>query len=460
MTDSVRLGWKWLVGLFILVVLFIPPRRYAVPANLGFELDPYRLVVAVILFVWLMAALSDREMRLRPSGLLGPLLIFGLGVVGSLGANPGRVSLYETSVVKVLSVLIGFFLIFFLLVNVLRTRESCESALRVLVLGGAVLAVLAIIERKTGWSPFTDLSHYIPFIKPSEGIEELRGVGYVDEWRGIRALGSAEHPIALGALLAMLAPIAAGLAVVKRQAIWLVCLVLLVMGSFASNARTPVLMLFAWAIMFTILRWSDAKRFIPFALVAFAMIHLVMPGAMGTLRASLDPTQILAEQNSRPDSNLAAGRFADLGPSFDEFGQKPIFGYGFGTRISTGPMANTRLLDDQWLGTLLDTGLVGVIGFAWLLGRYIRRVAAASRLTDVDGAVLAGLASAVFAFAIGMFTYDALSFTQVSLVLFALLAIGSALVLAADPVIEVAESRQQAPPLQPQFSPRPVGRVS
>jgi O-Antigen ligase len=453
-TDSLRLEWKWLVGLFLLVVLFIPPRRYEVPAGLPFELDPYRLVVAGLLVVWLLSALSQEEMRLRSSGLVGPLLIFGLAVAGSLAANLHRVSAYETNVVKLLSVLVGYFLVFFLLVNVLRTRQSCESALRVLVLGGAILAVLAIVERKTGWSPFTDLNHYIPFIQPSAN-DQLDATGAVDVERGFRAVGSAEHPIALGALLAMLAPIAAALAVVRRQAIWLACLLLIVMGSFASNSRTPVLMLFAWALMFTILRWKDAKRFVPFALVAFAMIHLVMPGALGALRSTFDPSRILAEQSARPDSRLAAGRIADLGPSFEEFRQKPVFGYGFGTRISTGPEANTRLLDNQWLGTLLDTGLVGVIGFGWLLGRYIVRMSSASRSTGEDGIVLAALASAVFAYAVSMFTFDALSFTQVTLVLFVLLAIGSALVLAAEPIMQVSPEDRLATP-RPRFLPIPA----
>ena len=253
----------------------------------------------------------------------------------------------------------------------------------------------------------------------------------------------------------MLAPIAAALAVSKRQRIWIVCLALIVMGSFASNSRTPVLMLFAWALMFTALRWNDAKRFIPLALVAFGMVHLAMPGALGTLRASLDPSLVVAEQSSKPDSQIAAGRFADLGPSLEESLQKPAFGYGFGTRITIGPQANTRLLDNQWLGTLLDTGLIGVIGFGWLLGRYIVRMSSASRRSGADGVVLAALASAVFAYAVGMLTYDALSFTQVSLVLFVLLAIGSALVLAADPIIQVFEGRPAGTP-RPHFSPQPV----
>jgi hypothetical protein len=450
-TGSLRLEWRWLIGFFLLVVLFIPPRRYEVPAGLPFELDPYRLLVAGLLALWFLAALSDDGMRLRRSGLAGPLLIFGLAVVGSLAVNPGRASAYEANVAKSLSVLIGFFLVFFLLVNVLRTRAACETALGVLVLGGAILAVLAIVERKTGWSPFTELSRYVPLIQPSVSADPAT-TGYVAEWRGIRALGSAEHPIALGALLAMLSPIAAGLAVLKRHWIWFVCLGVIVTGSFASNSRTPVLMLFAWALMFTALRWSDAKRFIPLALIAFVMVHVAMPGALGTLRASLDPSLVVAEQSSKPDSQVAAGRIADVGPSFEEFLQKPAFGYGFGTRITIGPEANTRLLDNQWLGTLLDTGLIGVIGFGWLLGRYIVRMSSASLRSGVDGVVPAALASAVFAYAIGMLTYDALSFTQVSLVLFVLLAIGSALVLAADPIIQVFEKGRPAVMPEPYFS--------
>jgi polysaccharide biosynthesis protein PslJ len=458
-TRSLRIEWRWLVGLLLLVVLFIPPRRYAIPAGLPFELDPYRLVVAGLIIAWLLSALSDKDLRLRRSALAAPLLVFGVAVIGSLAANPSRVSEYQTDVVKLLSVLVGFILVYHFVVNVVRTRAACENALAVLVLGGATLAVLAIVERKTGWSPFTDLAHYLPFIEASTTIDPDARAS-IQDYRGTRALGSAEHPIALGALLAMLAPVAAALAVVKRKPIWIVCLVLLVVGSFATVSRTPVLMLFAWALVFTTLRWADAKRFIPAALAAFALIHLAMPGALGSLRSSLHPATVLQEQRAAQESRLAAGRIADLGPSFEEFRQKPVFGSGFGTRVTVGDRANARLLDNQWLGTLLDTGLVGVIGLAWLLGRYIVRTALASLRAGTDGVMPAALASAVFSYAVGMFTFDALAFTQVTLILFVLLAIGSALVLAAEPVIEVFERRRPAATPPPHVSLRPVDEVS
>ena len=435
---SLRIDWKWPVGFLLFVILFVPPRRYAIPAGLPFELDPYRLVVALLIVVWLLAALSDPELRLRKSGLEGPLVIFALGVVGSIGSNPARVASYETDVVKQLSVLIGYFLVFYLLINVLRTREACESAVMVLVVGCSVLAVLAVIEQKTGWSPFTHMERYLPFVEPS-GLDVKAAGEAIGEGRGNRAFGSAEHPIALGAMLAMLAPVAAALAVTRRRKIWMVCLALLVVGSFGTLSRTPVLMMLAWGPMMMLLRWRDMKRFVPLAVAALAVIHLVMPGTLGVLRSSLNVTAIIQEQSGQPQSRLASGRIADLGPSLEEFSQKPVFGSGFGTRITTGPRANARLLDDQWLGTMLDTGLVGLIGLAWLMLRFVTRTAFASLRLGADGVLVAALASAVLAYAIGMFTYDALAFTQVTLVLFILLAVGSALVLASDPVLDTAE---------------------
>ena len=116
-------------------------------------------------------------------------------------------------------------------------------------------------------------------------------------------------------------------------------------------------------------------------------------------------------------------------------GREAVAGQGTGTRIVIGERKNTRLLDNQWLGTLLDAGLLGVVGFAWLLGRFVVRLSVASFRAGEDGVLLAALAAAVFSYMVGMFTYDALSFTQVTVVLFVLLGIGSSLALAREPVL-------------------------
>ena len=418
------------MGFLLLVVLFVPPRRYAFPVSLPFELDPYRLLVIGLVFALSLSALSDERFRFRASGLEAPLFLFAVGVAGSLAANPARFSTYQSEVVKTLAVLAGYFVVFYLVVNLVRTRQACETVLTTLVLGGGVLAVLAIVERRAGWSPFVGLDRYLPFLQ-STSIDQL-----LIRDGAARTIGSAEHPIAFGALLVMLAPVAAALAVRTRKPIWIACLGLLVIGSFATASRTAVLMLFSWGLLLLILRWTEMKRFIPLALASVAMINFIMPGTLGALGATFrNPAGAVKEQQGLPNDESSAGRVADLGPSFEEFRQKPVLGVGIGTRITVGERKNARLLDNQWLGTLLEVGLAGLIGLAWLLGRFIVRLSVASFRTRVDGVLLAGLASAVFSYLVGMFTYDALTFTQVTVVLFVLLGVGSSLVLAPEPVL-------------------------
>ena len=85
------LGWTSLVGLLCVVILFIPIRRYSLPGGLPFELEPYRLLVILVVAGWTLSLLSDRSVRMRRTGLEGPLALFGLAVVGSLAFNIHRI---------------------------------------------------------------------------------------------------------------------------------------------------------------------------------------------------------------------------------------------------------------------------------------------------------------------------------------------------------------------------------
>ena len=96
---------------------------------------------------------------------------------------------------------------------------------------------------------------------------------------------------------------------------------------------------------------------------------------------------------------------------------------------TTGPDPNARILDDQWLSSLLNTGFVGVLSLAWLFTRFIRDVGRRARHErTIDGWLLIALVASVAAFSVGMFTFDALAFTQVTFVFFVILALGSVLV--------------------------------
>ena len=65
------LQWHILLALTILVILFIPIKRYALPGHLPLDFEPYRLVVTVVVAGWVTSLLVDPRVRLRASGFEG-----------------------------------------------------------------------------------------------------------------------------------------------------------------------------------------------------------------------------------------------------------------------------------------------------------------------------------------------------------------------------------------------------
>ena len=135
-----------------------------------------------------------------------------------------------------------------------------------------------------------------------------------------------------------------------------------------------------------------------------------------------------------------------------------MLGQGFGTRVvdDDGDAARANILDNQWLGTLLETGAVGFFGWAWFFVRVVRKFGAEARRDDSErGWLLASLAAGVAAFAVGMLTFDAFSFIQVTFLLFILVGLGSALLAERPTPLAMRTTQSRNRPR----SPRPVPDV-
>src|SRR5918999_2080826 len=102
--------WRHVLVALVLVILFIPIRRYRLPVDLSFELEPYRVLVALILAGWGAALLVDPRVTLRRSGFERPLALIVLVVFASVLANPGEVGAVESTVVKAIMFLLSFIL--------------------------------------------------------------------------------------------------------------------------------------------------------------------------------------------------------------------------------------------------------------------------------------------------------------------------------------------------------------
>jgi polysaccharide biosynthesis protein PslJ len=434
------LTWSTLLSAMILVILFVPIKRYTLPGNMPFDLEAYRLLVVVVLWLWITSLLIDSRVTLRRSGFEGPLAAVVLVAFASVLANIDSIVAtgIDADVIKELMFLASFVLVFYLLVSVTRTRDRLESILKVLVGGGAVVAAGALVEYRTGTNIFDEVASRVPLLTSSDAGEIISRGG------SERVVASGQGPISLGALLVMLAPLATYVAVRSRSYRWWGAAGLLVVASFATVSRTTIVMLLVVGLVFVLLKPREALRFWPALIPAVLVIQFAVPGTLGSLRASFFPEGgLIAEQSMNPGWS-GSGRIADLGPAMEEFEERPVLGQGYGTRRPTGPNA-TQILDDQWLKTLLETGLMGVFAWAWLFVRFVRRLGRRARRADGELSWLsAALAASVASFAVGMFVYDAFSFIQATFVLFVLLALGA--VTTALPDEEQARVRRAVVP--------------
>jgi polysaccharide biosynthesis protein PslJ len=248
------LAWRNLLAFLILVILFIPIRRYSLPGNLPFNMEPYRLLVAIIITGWLASLLVDPRVRLRRSGFEAPLALFGLAILGSQIVNSDRVAAVETYAVKQATFFASFALILFVIVSTVRTRKDVDRLLALLVAGGSVVAAMTIVEARTGFNAFNHLSGVIPLLRE----EVLPWVG--QDGRGDRAFASAQHPIALGAALAMLVPFSIYLGSRTGRRAWFAASGLLAVASLATFSRTSVLMLVVMALVYLWLRPRETRR--------------------------------------------------------------------------------------------------------------------------------------------------------------------------------------------------------
>jgi O-antigen ligase/polysaccharide polymerase Wzy-like membrane protein len=432
------LRWQTLLGTLILVILFIPIRRYVLPGALPFQLEPYRILVAVFVAFWLTSLLIDRRVHLRRSGLEGPVFLIVFSALVSDVLNSSRISsqFLGSYVVKSLTFFLAFILVFYLVVSVARSFDQVARLVKILVGGGSVVGVLAIIESRTQYNVFDHLHSVFPILQSNFDTGDLTRNGR------FRAVGSAQHPIALSAALALLVPLAVWLACSTKRRRWWLAAAALVMGGLATHSRTGFVMLLVELLIFSFLWPAQLKRFWPLLLPAALVLHIALPGTIGSLRASFFPKGgLVQEQRGYKDQ----GRVGDIAPTFHEISSEPLFGQGFGTRIINKRLVNgvftepnARILDDQWLATLLETGVVGAFAWLWLFVRSIRRLLRAAKAEDGPHAwLMAALLASITAYAVGMLTYDAFSFIQVTFFLFILLGFACALLA---PVARRAEA--------------------
>lgn len=427
------LAWRTLISLILGVILLVPMKRYSLlGGTLPFQIEPYRILIAAVAIGWAGTLLIDPAARLRKTLVDLPLLLVAVSLLASDFVNYGRVSGLGVGgeVMKKITFFVTFVILVYLITSTITRRKELDRLIRVLVGCGTFVAVAGLYESRTGYNLFNHIHSFFPPLRLDPST--IPATSADSRGSRLRIFASAEHPIALSAALTMLVPLGIYLAHrSERKRLWTLCTCLIGLGVLATVSRTGVLMMVVLLIAYAVIKPAATRRALPLLLPILIVAHAAVPGAMGSLKSAFFPEGGLAAEQQYGAGQFGSGRLADLGPSLEEWKRSPLLGDGYGTRITdfADPRRNALILDNQWLGLLLEAGAFGVLAFAWMLMRGMRRTGRiARRDPGPDGWLGAGLAAAICAYFVGMFTFDAWNFYQVTLLLYVLMALGSVLV--------------------------------
>ncbi len=390
-----RLDAVSFLTVYTFLLFTIPSRLVFKP--LGGTATPAALFGLVGLFWWCLTRLTRVGPR-RPIGLVGKLGLIFLGVVAtSFIAGMTRVinGLEVDGAINALLGIACWLGVLLVTSDSMASRERLTALLHRLTLFGSFMSIVGLLQFVTGQQLVDRIS--IPGLTWNADVTLEQRNGFA------RPAGTATHPLEFGLAVCMLLPIALHIAfdTTSRIPTWrryfpVVALGLAIPLSLSRSAIISVAVILA----FLVPTWTPRIRWIAGAMIIAGLIgtYLTVPGFLGTFRGLFtglsDDSSIL----SRTDSYAMV---------FQYWARSPIVGRGLGTFNNT-----YRILDNQYLGLLIDTGLLGIFAILLLtIGGVVRSMTIRHRSADERTRSLAvALAASIAAATVANGFFDGFAF--------------------------------------------------
>jgi O-antigen ligase len=335
-----------LLTIYLVLLVAVPSRL--VYEQIGSTCTPAALVGIAALLWWCATRLSPSLGGAKgPQPVRTALLVF-CGVVavseimGTLRAMDGLETRAADAAIFGLLAACG---VAWLAADGISSVARLQVLLDRVVIAGAALATLGIVQFATDF----DVARYLGF--PGTQVNgTLELVQLRDGFN--RVAGTAIHPIEFGAVLATIFPIALHQALrrgldsrLRRVTPFVLIAVALPMSlsrsAFIGVAAAALVMAMGWT-------WRQRTNAAVATVTFLAAMRVVIPGLLGTLRNLFT--------NLHSDSSYVA-RTQHAQQAWTYIGAAPWFGRGFGTFLPQRYV----LLDNQYLGALAETGIVGLL---------------------------------------------------------------------------------------------------
>jgi O-antigen ligase len=399
-----------LAALVVYAIALVAIPSELIVGPLGAAGTPAQIIGIGMAAWWLISHIARKRSKTRTNPVKWLLLVFAIAILASYVAGMSRPITFSeevSSADRALLSLCAWCGVALFIADGIGSLNRLNVLLKVVASGVCGIAILGIIQFLFN----LDIAHIIqiPGLTANHQFGEL-----IERSAYRRVTGTTSHPIEFGVVLSAALPLAIhygrfSATRTQRRRWWLATIVIAVALPL-SVARSGILGALVVAI-YLFYTWPPrlkVKMLMAGVAGAVAMSFLV-PGLLGTIKS------LFLNASSDPSTQ---GRTADYAPVERYTAQHPLFGRGFGTFIPS----LYRTLDNQLLGTLVETGIIGLLALLLLfigtgcVAGAVRRHSPSEQVRDLGQSLKAGIA----AIAINFATFDALGFAMCAGMLFVL----------------------------------------
>ena len=386
-----------ILTVYLCLLLAIPSPMVVAP--LGSAGAPSAIMAFGAFFLWAWFQIQrNRQSHWGPqpvrAAALGWLLVMLIVYAHAMSMPiPGdEISPADNGLLK----LVGFTGVLLVANDGIPSLERHRTLLRRLVIGVGLIALFGLLQ-------YTTKQLFVDRVQIPGLTQGTASWGLIERSGHPRPSGTSTHPIEYGVVLTMVLPIAITYALKSPTRRWVYrgFLCAIAFAVFLSISRSA-LVCASVALLVLAASWTAAARLRALiALVAIAIaVYVSVPGVLGATtglftRVTDDPSVA-----SRTGSYDLAGEFVS---------RSPLVGRGFGTFLP-----KYWILDNGYLGMLIEGGIAGLVGLLTLLvvGAAAARKARRFAVDDFDRDLAQALLASLAAGASGLALFDTFGFPQ------------------------------------------------
>jgi hypothetical protein len=385
MLRDVQWGLVAIIGLICLLPFG------ALPFKIGFTPTFLDLALLAVYFVWIVRIAAGKAGKLVGTPLGLPTVVFLLLACASFVAGLAHAYLDQYVLRHFTEILLSISL-FFVVVNCVRSRRQLRMLVVVILLAGFGAALVGVL---------------LYFIPPAWSIRLLSALGrlgyptgagvlrYVEDNPdlALRAISTSTDPNVLGGLLILITVLTSAQVFARKPLLprpFLAFMVLVdALCLYLTYSRGSMAGLAAGLIVLALVKY---RRLIP-AMAFAAVLLLLLPQAQDYVQHFVEGIQL---------QDLATlMRLGEYKDAFILIGRHPWIGVGF---VGTPETSLYIGVSNVYLLIAEEMGLVGLMGFLWILVLFFRQVWLAwPRVRQQEGleAILLGFAASIVGILIG-----------------------------------------------------------